>query len=113
LILFFDTSNNFTCKILIIFTLIALGNNLFGILKSSTLKFLGEISYSTYLIHGIIIFIVMYFYYNLEEAKNLSPTQFWTSIFIITPIVVITSFLSYKNIEKPCMNYSKKLASKK
>lgn len=115
LILFFDTSNNYTCKILliIIFTLIALGNNFFGILKSSTLKFLGEISYSTYLIHGIIIFIVMYFYYNLEEAKSLSPTQFWTTIFIITPIVVITSFLSYKNIEKPCMNYSKKLAKKK
>ncbi len=114
-ILFFDTSNNYTCKILIIiiFTLIALGNNVFGILKSSTLKFLGEISYSTYLIHGIIIFIVMYFYYNLEEANSLSPTQFWTTIFIITPIVVITSFISYKNIEKPCMNYSKKISYKK
>ena len=115
LILFFSTSNDYVCKFLIIvvFNLIAFGNNVFGILKNSTLKFLGEISYSTYLIHGIIIFIVMYFYYNLEEAKNLSPTEFCITIFIITPIVVFTSFLSYKNIEKPCMNYSKKISVEK
>lgn len=115
LILLFNTSNNYLCKLLIIivFNLIAMGNNFFGVLKSSTLKFLGEISYSTYLIHGIIIFIVMYFYYNLEVAKNLSPTQFCITIFIITPIIVFTSFLSYKNIEKPCMNYSKRISKEK
>lgn len=111
LILFFNTSNNYICKLLIIivFNLIALGNNFFGILRTSTLKFLGEISYSTYLIHGIIIFIVMYFYFNLQEAKNLSSVKFWATIFFITPIVIFTSFLLYKNIEKPFMNFSKRI----
>jgi peptidoglycan/LPS O-acetylase OafA/YrhL len=113
--LFFNTPNNYICKILIIivFSLIALGNNVFGVLKSPVLKFLGEISYSIYLLHGIIIFIFMYFYFNLEQANNLTSEQFCISIFIITPIVVITSFISYKIVEKPFMNYSKKIAAKK
>jgi peptidoglycan/LPS O-acetylase OafA/YrhL len=114
-IILFNTSNNYICKLIIIiaFNLIALGNDIFGILKSSTLKFLGEISYSTYLIHGIIIFIVMYFYFHLEEAKKMSPWEFCITIFIITPIVVLTSFLCYKSIEKPSMKYSKKISLKK
>lgn len=113
--LFFSTSDDYICKLLIIivFNLIALGNTVFGVLKSSVLKLLGEISYSLYLIHGIIIFIVMYFYYTLEEAKYLSPTKFCTTIFIITPIVVFTSFLSYKSIEKPCMNFSRRISVEK
>ncbi len=110
LILFFDTSNNYSCKLLIIliFNLIALGNTVFGILKSSTLKLLSEISYSTYLIHGTIIFIVFYFYFGIEKASKLSATKFCLTIFLITPIIVVTSFLLYKFIEKPCLNYYKK-----
>ncbi|MFK7050306.1 acyltransferase [Flavobacterium davisii] len=111
LILLFDTSNNYICKflIIIVFNLIALGNNIFGILKNTTLKFLGDISYSTYLIHGIIIFIVMFFYYGLEEAEKMSPIKFYSIIFFITPIVVLISFLYYKIIEKPFIDYSKKI----
>lgn len=112
---FFKTSDNYICKLLIIitFNIIALGNNCFGILKSSTLKFLGDISYSTYLIHGIIIFTVMNFYFGLEKASNLSPLKFCLTIFSITPFVVFVSFLSYRYIEKPFMNYSKSFTAKK
>ncbi len=111
LISFFGTSDDLYCKILItiIFNLIVLGNNLFGILKSTVLKFLGEIGYSTYLIHGITIFSVMYFGYGLEKAAKLSPMQFCLTIFFITPFVVGISFLGYKYIERPFMNMSKKL----
>ncbi|WP_264522452.1 acyltransferase family protein [Flavobacterium sp. N1994] len=110
-ILFLPITDKYTRKVLtiVVFNLIALGNSVFGILKSATLKFLGEISYSTYLIHGIIIFTVMYFYFGLETAANLSATEFCLTIFSITPIVVFISFLSFKNIEKPCMNFSKRI----
>src|SRR5690606_3807599 len=84
-----------------------------GILKSSTLKLLGEISYSTYLMHGIIIFITLYFYYDLEEARKMSPAEFCSVMIVVTPLVVCVSFLSYQLIEKPCMNYSKQLAARK
>ena len=111
IIIFFYNSGDFVCKLLIIiiFNLIVLGNNVFGILKSATLKFLGEISYSTYLIHGIILFIVMYFTYGLQEAANLSPSKYCIIIFVTTPFVVSISFLTYKTIEKPFMDYSKRI----
>ncbi|MGG5209827.1 acyltransferase family protein [Chryseobacterium sp. MIQD13] len=114
-ILYFPTPNSFYCKflIIVIFNLVVLGNSIFGILKNSTLKFLGEISYSTYLIHGIILFIVMYFIFGFEKATSLSPTEFCITIFIITPLVVLASFLSYKKIEHPFMVYSKKYLRKR
>lgn len=114
IILFIPISNYYICNILafIIFNLIVLGNSIFGILKNNLLKFLGDISYSTYLIHGIIIFVEMYFFYGIKTAANLSPVRFCVSIFVITPIVVLVSFLTYIFIEKPLMNYSKKFLLK-
>lgn len=101
---------NIICKFLItiIFTLVALGNNFFGILKMETLKFLGEICYSTYLLHGIIIFAIIYFGIGTEEIKHYNSLKYCLLIFSITPIVVILSFLGYKFIEKPFMEKSKK-----
>lgn len=109
-ILRFHSSNDFICKflIIIVFNLIALGNTLFGILKISVLKFLGEISYSTYLTHGIIIFLVINFCIGFKEALELSPTKYCLIIFCITPIIVLSSFMTYLKIEKPFMNYSKR-----
>lgn len=110
-ILFFKTSESILCKLLItiIFTIIALGNSIFGLLKSSVLKFLGEICYSTYLLHGIILFTTFYFGFGIDKAKQLSESQYCLIIFSITPIVVIASFLGYRFIEKPFMDLSKKI----
>ena len=110
-ILQFDGSNYILCKIAIaiIFTLIALGNDLFGLLKSETLKFLGEICYSTYLLHGIVLFTTMYFGFGIDKVKLFSPLEYCGIIFMITPIVVIVSFLGFKFIEKPFMDLSKKI----
>lgn len=107
----FENSNNIYCKLLItiVFILIASGNTLFGILNSSTLKLLGEISYSTYLIHGIILFLVFYFGFGLEKAKNLLASEYCKVVFLITPIIVILSFLCYRGVEKPFMEISKKI----
>lgn len=110
----FENSNNIYCKLLItiVFVLIASGNTLFGILNSSTLKLLGEISYSTYLIHGIILFLVFYFGFGLEKAKKLLTSEYCEVVFLITPIIVIFSFLCYKGVEKPFMEISKKYNNK-
>lgn len=105
-----EESKNMQCKLLItiVFVLVSSGNTLFGILKSPILKLLGEISYSTYLLHGIILFAVFYFGFGLENAKKLTPLQYCLIVFLITPIVVIVSFVGYRFIEKPFMEISKK-----
>lgn len=97
-------SNASKVFITIVFTYIALGNSLFGLLKSPTLKLLGDISYSTYLLHGIILFAVFYLGIGLEKTKQYSASEFCIIIFLITPIVVLISFLGYRFIEKPFMD---------
>jgi len=110
----FNTASDKFCIVLIavIFTLIALGNSLFGVLKNSTLRFLGDICYSTYLMHGIVIFVVFYFGFGLETVKKMTPLQYCFLVFSITPFVVLISFLGFKFIEKPFMDRSKRIIEK-
>ncbi len=102
----FFTTNDIVCKLIIIvlFTLVAGGNTVFGLLKSSTLKLLGDISYSTYLLHGIILFVVFCFLIGLDTVVAYSPLKYCMVVFAITPLVVVISYLGFRLIEKPFMN---------
>jgi peptidoglycan/LPS O-acetylase OafA/YrhL len=114
LILQFSSSYSIFCKLLItiVFTIIALGNTFFGVLNTITLKFLGEISYSTYLLHCIILFVIGYYVIGLENLKYYSKIEYCLLIFLIAPIVIFISFLSFYWIEKPFMELSKKYKNK-
>ncbi len=91
----------------IVFTLIALGKTLFGLFNSNTLKLLSDISYSTYLLHGIILFAVFYFGIGLKGVGELSSLHYCALILILTPIVVIVSFFGYYLIEEPFIRRGK------
>jgi len=106
----FKDSSDIYCKILItiIFILVASGSTFFGVFKSSTVKLLGEISYSTYLIHGILLFVIFYFGLGFDKVKSFTSSEFCLIIFSTTPFLVILSFVGYKFIEKPFMDISKK-----
>ena len=88
----------------IIYTLIVLGNNLFGLLKMKGLKVLGEISYSIYLLHGIVLFVVIDIFLGREFVKSFTPLEFWLMILSLTPILIVICMLSYKYIELPFIN---------
>lgn len=113
-IVLFPTPNNLGCKLLItlLFTLIALGQSVFGLLKTSFLKFLGEICYSTYLWHGMLLFILFKLLHPHLASKPLTPFVFSMYIMGLTPIVVLVSFFSYKYIEKPFIDLGKKISKK-
>lgn len=109
IIALFESVENSFCKIFItaLFTLFALGNNLFGILNNRTLKFLGEISYSIYLLHGILLFLILHEGVGIETLKTLSRSQFWFLLMAIAPVIVFISFMTYHFIEKPFIKYAK------
>jgi peptidoglycan/LPS O-acetylase OafA/YrhL len=98
-------------KILVaaIFTFIATGNTMFGLLKNKTLKFLGDISYSTYLLHGILLFAVIYIGIGLQKISTYTPWEYCLLIFILTPILVWSSYLGYRFIEKPFIDWAKRI----
>ncbi|MBK0401533.1 acyltransferase [Adhaeribacter sp. BT258] len=101
----FETADNVVCKALIflVFLLFAGGADLFGVFRNQTLKFLGDICYSTYLLHGILLFTVFYFGFGLKNAKQLSPAEFSGIIFSLTPVLVILSYAGFRFIEKPAI----------
>ncbi|KQB37403.1 acyltransferase family protein [Flavobacterium aquidurense] len=92
----------------IVFLIIASGNNFFGILSSAFSRKFGQITYSLYLLHGILLFIIFYFVIGFERAKMLTNVEFWLIITAsIFPLILICQ-LTFKYIELPLMALSKK-----
>ncbi|WP_155515542.1 acyltransferase family protein, partial [Acinetobacter pittii] len=81
----------------IIFAFIANGLDL-GILKNKGLKVLGDISYSIYLVHGIVLY-TLFSIFNVFDFSN-SIFEFITYFPIVFVITVLSSLLTHKYIEK-------------
>lgn len=78
---------------------IAKGNNLFGLLSSRFSKMLGEISYSIYLVHGIVLFLIMP---SLADHKGLilQPFVYLSIGVVISILLMIVTNTTYRVIEK-------------
>ncbi|WP_410209114.1 acyltransferase family protein [Aquirhabdus sp.] len=87
----------------IFFLAITNGNSLFGILTHKLSIFLGEMSYSLYLLHGIIFFIVFKFLLGFRYASSFPPIMYWGVVSICALILVVCSFVTYTWIEAPAM----------
>ena len=88
----------------IIFLLVVCGNDIFGILLNPLSKALGDLSYSIYLLHGILLYVV----FNILVSKEniTSPLVYWGIISLITPILIIFSNFTFKHIELSSMRRS-------
>lgn len=92
----------------IAFILIAAGCDLFGLLRLQVSRTLGEMAYSIYLLHGFILFITFHLVIGLDKAARLTPQQHWMLIALLSCVVILISFLTFKTIEEPCMAMAKK-----
>lgn len=115
LLLLYNNISNVYCTLLItiVFTLIAMGCSVFGVLKNATLKFLGEICYSTYLLHGILLYTVFDFGFGFNTLRKYSLLEYYLVTFSITPALVVLSYFGFKYIEKPFIGMAKFLGKEK
>ncbi len=96
-----------------IFLCFLYGNTLWGLLKTTGAKFLGTISYSLYLIHGIILYFTFKVVNIFSSVVLLNSLQFWTMILISSLITIVISALTYQYIEYPFLKkYRSKLSDK-
>ena len=95
----------FLCLLAVVFFIISSGNSLFGLLESKTLMSVGEVSYSLYLIHGI----VLYFIKKIPESLIQHNFFFYT---LLSTLFFVASFyvarLTYLYVEKPFITSSQK-----
>lgn len=109
----FEKSYNVLPVLLItlFFIPVALGNTLFGLLKWESSIFLGEISYSIYLMHGFILYLTFSVLFpNFITLEN--RDTFLLSMPILALLTVLMSWITYSFIEKPMMAMGKKIGKK-
>jgi peptidoglycan/LPS O-acetylase OafA/YrhL len=85
------------------FLIIACGNDLFGILKWQVSRMLGEMAYGMYLLHGMILFVGFQYVIGLPWSSRQPLAIHWLLIFLITPVLVVVSYLAFRTIEAPSM----------
>ncbi|MBA6290435.1 hypothetical protein [Colwellia sp. MB3u-4] len=81
---------------------------LHGYLTKSGSKVLGEISYSIYLLHGIALYI-LFTILPFADLSFFTYEEYIISMPFVACIVVISSTLTFLNVELPSMKYGKKL----
>ena len=88
------------------FMLVALGNDLFGLLKLKGSLLLGEISYSIYLLHGIVLYVV-FTVFPVIDVSGMTYGQFSWLLPVVAVIAVLVSAATYLLIEKPMIDYGR------
>lgn len=85
------------------FALIANGATLWGLLSSRMARTLGEVTYSIYLLHGPLLFLVLRFVLGFDEVVQLKPLAYWGVMGVLTPVLLVLATLSHQWLEMPCM----------
>lgn len=93
------------------FGLIANGADLFGLLSSRLSRVFGELTYSLYLLHGLLLFLCFRFVVGLSTATGLSGSGHWLVVAALTPVLMAVAFCSFRCIETPAMRQTERLTA--
>jgi peptidoglycan/LPS O-acetylase OafA/YrhL len=106
---YFKTSFHPLALVLIsVFFIAAVADNvLLKIFNSKASQFLSTISYSIYLLHGIVLFVVFKFVIRFEVAREFSVVQHWCVAGVCVAILILVSSLTYRFIELPFLNLAR------
>lgn len=101
-------SNLTTALLGVAFFFVASGASVFGVLTAVGAKRLGNVSYSVYLLHGLIINLLMQFQrYNANLV--FTTERFWIVTFVTYGVVVVVSFATYYAIERAGINLGRRV----
>jgi len=98
------STGNFWAQLLLaaFFLVVAAGNTFMGVLSNRGIRYIGEISFSIYLVHGV----VLYIWYHTRPFVN---SFAW--IVPIGLVVCCLSFVTFHLVEQPCMALGRRFAS--
>jgi len=85
------------------FTLIVCGSDIFGLLSSAPSRILGELSYSLYLLHGMLLYVVTKYVIGYDPIRHISPFTYWSVVFCLVPLLLIIATITFHKVEIPGM----------
>jgi len=101
-----DFSLSHSALLFVFFIFVVSGNSLFGLLESSPAKLLGTISYSIYLVHAIVLFVVLRLAENHFGIGTLDAIEYWSLAGLAAALTVLISAFTYKYVEFPMIQRS-------
>jgi len=91
------------------FIVIACGNSLFGLLTHRLSRMLGEMAFSLYLMHGILLYVSFSLIFRTDTIAALSAVQYWALVISLTPILLGICAMSTHFVEQPAMRQTSRL----
>jgi peptidoglycan/LPS O-acetylase OafA/YrhL len=85
----------------VFFAFVADGNTLAGLLRTQAARLLGLVSYSFYLLHGIVIFAAYRILDAALPVASLGAVQHWAVAAVAALFAVALSALTYRYVEHP------------
>lgn len=95
------------------FCLIACGCSVFGCLTHQLSRRLGDLAYSIYLLHGIVLFVALHFIVGRALVAAISPFQYWMVIAALVPVLITCATLTFRYIEQPGINMTRIVLAKR
>ncbi len=87
-----------------VFLPIVCGNDLWGFLRHPSARHLGAISYSTYLLHTFVLYVIYFPLGFGSSIAALSPAAFWAVMTGIVALIVLICTVTYTYVEYPFMH---------
>jgi peptidoglycan/LPS O-acetylase OafA/YrhL len=106
----YAASISFAVALFPIFLVAAAGNSFWGILTSPGTRCLGAVSYSLYLLHGILFYVVMNTFKTTGRVA-LPEIYYWAALVLAAVAATLLSALTYRWIEFPFLSRSHKIAT--
>ncbi|HZR69963.1 MAG TPA: acyltransferase [Burkholderiales bacterium] len=85
----------------VFFVFVVHGNSLFGLLASAGARLLGTVSYSIYLVHCIVLFVVMRIVDAHGPIATIGPLGYWFFAGLAGVLAVLVSAITYRYVEHP------------
>ncbi len=98
--------------ITIVFIIISNGNSIFGLLTSKASRLLGQLSYSIYLMHAPLLYIMFKIIFEIQPALVFSLYGYWTVIAGFSVLLISICHITYYKIELPMINSTIKISNK-
>ena len=87
-----------------LFVAVIQGQGLYELLGNRTLRFVGEISYSVYLMHAPVLYAATHWVIGVERFQALSFPAFVFAMIFISIAVIMVSVVTFVLVERPTMH---------
>ena len=84
-----------------IFFMVVAGNSFFGLLTSRAFRALGAVSYSLYVLHGLLLHMLVTLLNHFHPIVAMDPLAYWGYMLVAGLMITFCAILSYRFVEKP------------